>query len=69
MTPRFQADKDLICIPGVQYLPLDLSNQPEYTTGILTRGVACKTIFDCTAPFNQKHRFERVKFMELDLAH
>ena len=42
MTTRFQADKDLICIPGVQCHPLDPSNQPEYAAGIRARGVACK---------------------------
>lgn len=69
MTTRFQADKDLICIPGVQCHPLDPSNQPEYAAGIRARGVACKAIFDCTVPFDQKHRFERAKFMDVDPAH
>lgn len=69
MTTRFQADKDLICIPGVQCHPLDPSNQPEYAAGIRARGVACKAIFDCTVPFDQKKRFERAKFMEVDPAH
>ena len=68
MTTRFQADKDLICIPGVQCHPLDPSNQPEYAAGIRARGVACKAIFDCTVPFDQKHRFERAKFMDVDPA-
>lgn len=69
MTTRFQADKDLICIPGVQCHPLDPSNQPEYAAGIRARGVACKAIFDCTVPFDQKDRFQRAKFMEVDPAH
>lgn len=69
MTTRFQADKDLICIPGVQCHPLDPSNQPEYAAGIRARGVACKAIFDCTVPFDQKHRFERAKFMDVNPAH
>lgn len=69
MTTRFQADRDLIPIPGVQCHPLDPSNQPEYAPGIRAKGVACKAIFDCTVPFDQKDRFERAKFMDLDPAH
>ncbi|MBE5891146.1 MAG: UbiD family decarboxylase [Lachnospiraceae bacterium] len=66
MTTRFQADRDLIQIPGVQCHPLDPSNQPEYSPLIPAAGVACKAIFDCTVPFAQKDRFERAKFMEVD---
>ena len=66
MTTRFQADLDLITIPGVQCHPLDPSNQPEYSAHIRARGVACKAIFDCTVPFDQKARFERAKFMDVD---
>ncbi|WP_148410050.1 UbiD family decarboxylase [Murimonas intestini] len=66
MTTRFQADKDLILIPGVQCHPLDPSNSPEYSADIRARGVACKAIFDCTVPFEQKGRFERAKFMDTD---
>ena len=69
MTTRFQADRDLIPIPGVQCHPLDPSNQPEYAPRIRARGVACKAIFDCTVPFDQKDRFERARFMDLDPAH
>ena len=69
MTTRFQADRDLIPIPGVQCHPLNPSNQPEYAPGIRARGVACKAIFDCTVPFDQKDRFERARFMDLDPAH
>lgn len=49
MTTRFQADLDLITIPGVQCHPLDPSNEPEYHPNIRARGVACKAIFDCTS--------------------
>lgn len=69
MTTRFQADTDLITIPGVQCHPLDPSNGPEYSGHIRSRGVACKAIFDCTVPFDQKHRFERAKFMDVDPSH
>lgn len=69
MTTRFQADRDLITIPGVQCHPLDPSNSPKYAPGIRAVGVACKAIFDCTVPFDQKHRFERAKFMDVDPKH
>lgn len=66
MTTRFQANLDMIPIPGVQCHPLDPSNQPEYSETIKARGVACKAIFDCTVPFDQKKEFERAQFMEVD---
>ena len=69
MTTRFQANLDLITIPGVQCHPLDPSNQPEYSSTIQASGIACKAIFDCTVPFDQKDRFERAKFMDVDPAH
>lgn len=69
MTTRFQADVDLITIPGVQCHPLDPSNNPAYHPGIRERGVACKAIFDCTVPFDQKDRFQRAKFMDVDPKH
>jgi len=66
MTTRFQADLDIVPIPGVQCHPLDPSNSPEYSATIRAKGVACKAIFDCTVPFDQKNRFERAKFMDVD---
>lgn len=69
MTTRFQANLDMIPIPGVQCHPLDPSNQPAYSETISASGVACKAIFDCTVPFDQKNRFERAQFMEVDPKH
>lgn len=66
MTTRFQGDTDIITIPGVRCHPLDPSNDPSYSGSIRNHGIACKTIFDCTVPFEQKERFKRAKFMELD---
>ncbi|MCD7715248.1 MAG: UbiD family decarboxylase [Lachnospiraceae bacterium] len=66
MTTRFQADKDIVMIPGVQCHPLDPSNNPAYSPDIRATGVACKAIFDCTVPYDQKARFERAKFMDVD---
>ena len=69
MTTRFQADVDLITIPGVQCHPLDPSNNPAYHPEIRERGVACKAIFDCTVPFDQNERFQRAQFMDVDPKH
>lgn len=69
MTTRFQADVDLITLPGVQCHPLDPSNQPYYASTIRASGIACKAIFDCTVPFELKSQFERAQFMDVDPMH
>ena len=69
MTTRFQADVDMIPIPGVRCHPLDPSNDPANDPSIRDHGIACKAIFDCTVPFSEKHRFNRSKFKEVDPAH
>jgi 4-hydroxy-3-polyprenylbenzoate decarboxylase len=66
MTTRFQSDVDVVSIPGVRCHPLDPSNSPLYDPSIRDQGIATKTIFDCTVPFDQKHRFIRSEFVELD---
>lgn len=66
MNTRFQGDQDIITIPGVRCHPLDPSNDPAYSTSIRDRGIACKTVFDCTVPFALKDRFRRARFMETD---
>lgn len=66
MNTRFQGDADIITIPGVRCHPLDPSNDPSCSPGIRDHGIACKTIFDCTVPFDQKERFKRARFMETD---
>ena len=66
MTTRFQGDVDIITIPGVRCHPLDPSNDPLYSPTIRNHGIACKTIFDCTVPFDQKKRFRRSEFLETD---
>jgi 4-hydroxy-3-polyprenylbenzoate decarboxylase len=66
MNTRFQGDADIITIHGVRCHPLDPSSNPEYTGSIPDVGVSCKTIFDCTVPFNMKERFKRAQFMEVD---
>ena len=68
MNTRFQGDRDIITIPGVRCHPLDPSSDPQYSALIRDRGIACKTIFDCTVPFDQKARFQRAGFLETDPA-
>lgn len=69
MTTRFQADVDMIPIPGVRCHPLDPSNDPTIAPSIRDHGIACKAIFDCTVPFAEKARFQRSKFKEVDPAY
>ncbi|MGM9604882.1 MAG: UbiD family decarboxylase [Faecousia sp.] len=69
MNTRFQADRDIITIPGVRCHPLDPSAGPEYSPSIENRGISCKTIFDCTVPFHLKDKFRRAQFMDVDPAH
>lgn len=66
MTTRFQADVDMIPIPGVRCHPLDPSNAPYCSPSIRDKGIACKAIFDCTVPFSEKSHFQRCKFMEVE---
>lgn len=67
MTTRMQADVDIVTIPGVRCHPLDPSNDPACSWSIRDHGIACKTIYDATVPFNRKARFQRAKFMEVDV--
>jgi 4-hydroxy-3-polyprenylbenzoate decarboxylase len=66
MTTRFQADADVIAIPGVRCHPLDPSQTPEMSPSIRGKGLTTKAIFDCTVPFELKAKFERAQFMEVD---
>ena len=66
MNTRFQGDKDIVTIPGVRCHPLDPSSSPAYSDSIRDTGISCKTIFDCTVPFDLKERFERAPFLEVD---
>lgn len=69
MNTRFQGDADILTIPGVRCHPLDPSNDPGCSPSIRDHGIACKTVFDCTAPFDQKERFHRARFLDVDPAH
>jgi len=66
MTTRFQADADVIAIPGVRCHPLDPSQHPAMSPTIRGIGITTKAIFDCTVPFELKAKFERAQFMDVD---
>lgn len=66
LNTRFQGDVDLITIPGVRCHPLDPSQSTAYSPSIRVNGSTCKTIFDCTVPFELKNKFQRSKFKEVD---
>ena len=66
MTTRFQADVDMISILGCHCHVLDPSNDHALDPSIRVHGIACKAIFDCTVPFDQKENFVRSRFLEID---
>lgn len=68
MNTRFQGNEDIVTIPGVRCHQLDPSNDPTMSPTIRSRGIACKTIFDCTVPFAEKERFIRSRFLDVDPA-
>ena len=67
MTVRYQGDVDTMFLPGVYCHPSDPGSRPEYNPMIRNDGLACKTIFDCTAPVKMKEQFERAEFVDVDL--
>ncbi|WP_143461380.1 UbiD family decarboxylase [Levilactobacillus enshiensis] len=63
---RFQADQDLMVLPGMRNHPLDPSERPEYDPkSIRTRGMSSKLVIDGTVPFDMKDQFVRAKFMDV----
>ena len=67
MTTRYQGDVDTIFIPGVRCHPLDPSQDPAFSHSIRAPGITCKTIYDCTVPYELKPYFERSRFMTVDV--
>lgn len=66
MNTRFQADQDLMVLPGMRNHPLDPSERPEYDPkSIRFRGMSSKLVIDGTVPFDMKDQFERAKFQEV----
>jgi len=68
MTTRYQGDASTAFIPGVRCHPLDPSQSPDFSPFLRAQGTSCKTIFDCTVPYDLKERFRRAEFLSVDLA-
>ena len=66
LTTRYQGDVSTVFIPGVRCHPLDPSQRPNFSPSIRDVGISCKTIFDCTVPYDLKAQFQRAKFKEVD---
>lgn len=66
MITRYQGNFDTVFLPGVRGHALDPTQSPFYDVCTLVRGVGCKAIFSCTVSFDQKERFQRAPFMEVD---
>ena len=67
MNTRFQGDRDIVTIPGVRCHPLDPSERVYYNPLLADDGISCKTIFDCTVPYKLKDKFQRSKFMDVNM--
>lgn len=66
MTTRYQGDVSTVFLPKINGHVLDPSQTPEFNPALPAKGVTCKTIFDCTAPFRLRAEFERAKFKDVD---
>ena len=66
MTTRFQADVDVVAIPGVRCHALDPSQFPGMSPSIRGKGISTKAIFDCTVPVELRGKFQRAQFMDVD---
>ena len=66
MTTRYQGNLDTTFLPNIRCHQLDPSQDPTYNNAIRARGLACKSIFDCTAPWSVKEEFKRAPFAEAD---
>lgn len=63
---RFQADQDLMVLPGMRNHPLDPSERPGYDPkSIRTRGMSSKLVIDGTVPVDMKDQFVRAQFMKV----
>lgn len=63
---RFQADQDIMVLPGMRNHPLDPSERPQYDPkSIRFRGMSSKLVIDGTVPFDMKDQFERAKFKDV----
>ncbi len=69
LTTRFRPDLDLSCIPGVRFHPGDPTTKKLYDPTLRDNGLAYKTIYDATAPFELKSTmFKRPDYVDVDLS-
>ncbi|GGZ37936.1 UbiD family decarboxylase [Streptomyces poonensis] len=66
MTTRFQADKDLVVLPGVAGHVLDPSQTPQYNPALPAKGVTAKMVYDATRPYGLRDMFTRARFRDVD---
>lgn len=66
MTTRYQGDLSTMFLPKINGHMLDPSQTPDFNPALPARGVTCKTIFDCTAPYHLRDEFVRATFMDVD---
>ena len=67
LNTRYQGDVDTVFLPGVRCHPLDPSASPLYNPALKDKGVTCKTIFDCTVPYDLKDHFIRSRFKDVNM--
>jgi gallate decarboxylase subunit C len=67
MSTRYQGDVSTVFIPGVKCHTLDPSATPEFNPMLRYSSISCKTIFDCTVPWDLKDKFLRSPFVDVDL--
>lgn len=67
LNTRYQGDVDTVFIPGVRCHPLDPSASPAYNPALKDKGITCKTIFDCTVPYDLKDNFIRSRFKNVNM--
>ncbi len=67
LNTRFQAHQDIMVLEGMRNHPLDPSESPEYSPGIIRfKGMSSKLVLDGTVPFDLKDHFVRAEFKEVE---
>ncbi|WP_167630427.1 UbiD family decarboxylase [Listeria valentina] len=66
LNTRFQADQDVVVLPGMRNHPLDPSELEAYDPkSIRAKGMSSKLILDGTVPYDMKDKFVRAQFKEV----
>ncbi len=66
MNFRYQGDIDTIFYPDTICHMADPSASTEYSNHLRALGTSCKTVYDCTVPYNLHHMFRRAQFKDVD---